>query len=176
MTTTDIIIVICIVGGTFIGLAKGLIWQAATILGLVVGFIVAKHLYPHLAEKISLITDSPTMVQIIAFIGIWLMVPIVFSLISALLTKIVDAASLGCFNRLLGGVLGMIKYIFFIGIIIHVFDYFDTENRLLSLEKKEASVLYYPLKEFASSVFPAIKEINGKTIFEQEDENTKRRA
>ncbi|KAA6321480.1 hypothetical protein EZS27_028874 [termite gut metagenome] len=177
MTVIDIVVLVCVLAGGMIGLKKGLIWQIATILGLILGFTIAKHLYAYIAEKyISSLTNSLTTAQIIAFIAIWLLVPIVFSLAGALLTRIINAASLGCFNRSLGAVLGIVKYMFLIGVIIHVLDYFDSGNHIISQNKKDTSAFYYPLKEFAGMIFPAIKELKQRTIFEQQDESTRRKA
>jgi membrane protein required for colicin V production len=170
MTITDIIILVCMVVGAGIGFKKGLVWQAITIVGLVLGFIVAKYLYLYVAEKyISPVTDSFTVAQIFAFVGIWIFIPLVFSLVGLLLTKVVDVVSLGCFNRLLGAALGVVKYMFFIGVVIYVLDYFDTRNHVISREKKEASLFYYPLKAFAGKVFPVIIGLKEKDIMEQKD-------
>jgi membrane protein required for colicin V production len=158
------------VAGAGIGFKKGLIWQAITIVGLVLGFIVAKYLYIYVAEEyISSVTNSFTVAQIIAFVGIWICIPLVFSLVGLLLTKVVDVISLGCFNRLLGAVLGAVKYMFFIGVVIYALDYFDTRHCVLSLEKKEASLFYYPLKTFAGKVFPVIIGFKEKDIRKQKD-------
>ncbi|KAA6334281.1 hypothetical protein EZS27_017389 [termite gut metagenome] len=160
MAITDIVILICIVVGAGAGFAKGLIGQVAAILGLILGFFIAKHLYQYVAEAyIYPITNSPTTAQIIAFVGIWIIIPIIFSLVGGLLTKVINAVSLGCFNRILGAVLGAIMYIFLIGVVIHALDYLDTGDRFLSKSKKETSVFYYPLKDFASTVFPVIKTV-----------------
>ncbi|KAA6332928.1 hypothetical protein EZS27_018608 [termite gut metagenome] len=173
MTVTDIVILICIVIGAGAGFTKGLIGQVAAILGLVLGFIIARHLYQYVAEEyVYPVTNSPTTAQIIAFIGIWILIPIAFSLVGSLLTKVIDAASLGCFNRILGAVLGAIMYIVIIGTLIHALDYFDTGNRLLNKNKKEASTFYYPLKDFVGTVFPIIKTVfKEKVIFEQQQDN-----
>ncbi|KAA6342631.1 hypothetical protein EZS27_009632 [termite gut metagenome] len=177
MTVIDSVVLVCIIVGGIIGLKKGLIWQVATILGLIVGFTVAKHLYAYIAEKyVSSLTNSLTIAQIIVFIGIWLIVPIVFSLAGALLTKIINAALLGCFNCALGAVLGVVKYVFLIGIMVHILDHFDSGNHIISQNKKDTSVFYYPLKKFAGIIFPTIKELKQKTIFEQQDESTRRKA
>jgi membrane protein required for colicin V production len=170
MTITDIIILVCIVAGTGIGFKKGLVWQVITIAGLVLGFIVAKYLYVYVAEKyISPVTNSFTVAQIIAFVGIWILIPLVFSLAGVLLTKAVDVVSLGCFNRLLGAAFGAVKYVFLIGMLICVLDYFDIRHHVLSREKKEASLFYYPLKAFAGKVFPVIIGVKEKDIREQKE-------
>ncbi|MDR2859241.1 MAG: CvpA family protein [Mediterranea sp.] len=170
---TDIVIVICIVIGAGIGFKKGLIWQIVAIIGLVVGFNIARHLYMYVAEKyIDLMTSSFTTAKIIAFIGIWVIISLIFSFAGMLLTKIFDAALLGCFNRSLGAALGIVKYMLLIGIVIHALDYFDIENRVLSRNKKEASLFYYPLKTCVGRFFPVITKLREKVIIEQEDQKS----
>jgi membrane protein required for colicin V production len=174
MTVIDIVIVICIVIGAGAGFAKGLIGQAAAIVGLVLGFIVAGHLYHHVAEEyVYPITQlPPTTAQITAFVGIWIIILIALSLVGALLTRVINAVALGCFNRILGAALGAIMYFFIIGVGLHALDYFDTKSSWLSKSKKEASAFYYPLKDFVGTVFPVIKTVfQGKVIFEQPQDN-----
>ena len=74
---------------------KGFIRQLASILGLVVGLLAAKALYATLAEKLCpTVTDSMTVAQVLAFIVIWIAVPMKFTLVATLLTKALEAISL----------------------------------------------------------------------------------
>ena len=139
MTTIDIIIVIIIGAGAIMGLFKGFIKQLAMIAGLVVGLIAAKALYMSLAEKIC-----PT--------------------VTALFSKALEAVSLGAVNRLLGLVLGALKYVILIGLFINVLEFVDSDNRLISRTNKEQSVLYYPMKNFVGMFFPAVKEVTQQYI------------
>lgn len=165
MTTIDIIIVIIIGAGAIMGLFKGFIKQLAMIAGLVVGLIAAKALYMSLAEKICpTVTDSMTVAQIISFVVIWMAVPLVFTLVAALFSKALEAVSLGAVNRLLGLVLGALKYVILIGLFINVLEFVDSDNRLISRTNKEQSVLYYPMKNFVGMFFPAVKEVTQQYI------------
>jgi colicin V production protein len=165
MTTIDIIIVIIIGAGAIMGLFKGFIKQLAMIAGLVVGLIAAKALYISLAEKICpTVTDSMTVAQIISFVVIWMAVPLAFTLVAALFSKALEAVSLGAVNRLLGLVLGALKYVILIGLFINVLEFVDSDNRLISRTNKEQSVLYYPMKNFVGMFFPAVKEVTQQYI------------
>lgn len=166
MGLIDIIIIAAIGLGAFRGFLRGFIRQLASIAGLVVGFLAARALYLIVAERISLyIPDtSMTVVQAIAFIGIWIIIPLLFTLIAAFFTRAAEALSLGGFNRVLGMFLGAVKWVLIIGLLINVLEYMDAGNSLIGQTKKEASMLYYPIKDIISSFFPVAKEITNEYI------------
>ncbi|WP_291528158.1 CvpA family protein [Bacteroides sp. UBA939] len=165
MTILDIIILAVIGVGAVVGFIKGFIKQLAAILGLIVGLLAAKALYVSVAEKVfSKITDSMTFAQILAFVAIWVMVPLLFLLAAALLTKAIEAVSLGWLNRLLGAVLGALKFLLLLSLLVYVLEFIDSDNTLVDKTKKEESVLYYPIKSFAEIFFPAAKEVTEQYI------------
>lgn len=165
MTTIDIIIWVAIGVGAVMGLIKGFIKQLASILGLIVGLLAAKMLYVSVAEKVfSKITDSMTFAQILAFIAIWIIVPLLFVLVASLLTKAMEAISLGWLNRLLGAGLGALKFLLLISLLIWVMEYIDSDSTLVTKTTKQESALYYPIKSFAEMFFPAAKEVTEQYI------------
>ena len=165
MTTIDIIFIAITCLGALIGIAKGFVKQLATIIGLIAGLIAAKALHASFAEKLySTITDSMTIAQIISFLTIWIIVPLLFIFIAALFTKAMEAMSLGWINRLFGMFLGGLKYALLICLFINVLEYIDPESQIIKKEKKQESVLYYPLKNLAGSFFPTIKHITQQYI------------
>ncbi|WP_321333810.1 CvpA family protein [uncultured Bacteroides sp.] len=166
MTTIDLIIVILIGVGAFRGFLKGLLRQLASILGFFVGLLAARALYASLAEKICpTFTHSMTVAQVIAFLTIWIAIPLLFGIVALLLTKTMEAISLGWLNRLLGAGLGALKYLFMIVLLIGVIEFIDTGNHVLSQTKKAESVLYYPMRNVAGIFFPAAKRVSQQYIF-----------
>ena len=140
MATIDIIILIIVGLGFLFGIKKGFIKQLATLLGVIAGLLAAKILYVSLAEKISpILNDSVTLSQAIAFIAIWIAVPLAFSLIASMLTKALEIVSLGWLNRLLGAVLGALKYLLLLSILISVIEFIDSDNKLINRTSKEES-------------------------------------
>ena len=165
MTTIDIIILIALGAGVIIGFMKGFIRQLASILGLIVGLLAAKRLYTYLAEKLCpTVTDSMTVAQILAFVIIWIAVPLIFTLVASVLTKAMEAVSLGWLNRLLGAGLGALKYLLLVSLVVCVIQFIDTDSQLISQTKKEESLLYYPMERFAGMFFPAAKEVTQQYI------------
>lgn len=165
MTIIDVIILIAVGAGVVIGFMKGFIRQLASILGLVVGLLAAKALYASLAEKLCpAVTDSMTVAQILAFVVIWIAVPLLFLLVSSVLTKAVEAVSLGWVNRWLGSGLGALKYLLLASLVICVIEFIDGDNKLIGETKKRESLLYYPVGTFAGIFFPAVKEVTQQYI------------
>ena len=167
MTTLDIILLVLIGIGAVLGFMKGFLRQLAGLLGLVAGLLVAKALYVHVADEVfSQVTDNMGLARGLAFVAIWLLVPLLFLLVASLLTKLMEAVSLGWINRLLGAVLGAAKYALVISLLLMVVDHFDTENALISRTQKAASVLYEPVKGLAELFIPAAREATEHYIFE----------
>ncbi len=165
MTTIDIIILVIVGIGAVRGFMKGFIKQLASLLGLVVGLLAAKALYALVAEKLCpALTDSMTFAQILAFILIWIAVPLAFALIAALLTKAMEAVSLGWVNRWLGLGLATLKYFLMLSLLIGILEFVDSDNSLIEKRKKSESVLYYPMEEFAGIFFPAAKSLTETII------------
>ena len=165
MTTIDIIILIALGAGVIIGFMKGFIRQLASILGLIVGLLAAKALYTSLAVKLCpTVTDSMTVAQILAFVIIWIAVPLIFTLVASVLTKAMEAVSLGWLIRLLGAGLGALKYLLLVSLVAWVIQIIDTDSQLISQTKKEESLLYYPMERFAGMFFPAAKEVTQQYI------------
>ena len=175
VATIDIIILIVIGAGAIVGFVKGFIRQLASILGLIVGLLAAKALYASLAEKLCPTeTDSMTVAQVLAFIMIWIAVPLIFVLIASLLTKAMQAISLNWLNRWLGSGLGALKFLLLTSVVIGAIEFVDSDNKLISATKKEESLLYYPMETFAGIFFPAAKNMTQQYILENKDKDATR--
>lgn len=147
----------------------------ASILGLIVGLLAAKALYASLAEKLCpTVTDSMTVAQVLAFIMIWIAVPLIFVLIASLLTKAMQAISLNWLNRWLGSGLGALKFLLLTSVVIGAIEFVDSDNKLISATKKEESLLYYPMETFAGIFFPAAKNMTQQYILENKDKDATR--
>lgn len=169
MGTIDSILLIIIGVGAVIGFIQGFIKQLATILGLVVGLLAAKTLYASLAERLCpMVTDSMTVAQVLAFIVIWIAVPLLFTLIAFFLTKAMEAIALGCINRWLGAALGALNFLLITSLLICMIEFFDSNHTLIEQTKKEESVLYYPIESFAGIFFPMAKQVTEQYILKNE--------
>ena len=87
--------------------------------------------------------------------------------VASLLTKAMEAVSLGWLNRWLGSGLGALKSLLLVSLLVGVIEFMDADNTLLSQTKKKESVLYYPMKSFAGIFFPAAKHVTEQYILNE---------
>ena len=159
MQTIDIIISVLLVIGLISGLRGGLVKQVASSTGLIGGLLLGRAFYVPVGEWLGATFGiSAEAAHITAFILILVVVPLLFSLVGWLVSKILSAICLGWINRILGGVVGVLKFALFAGIIITGIEFFDKHDALVAEEKKEASILYYPIYEATGVFFDGIKE------------------
>lgn len=165
MTTIDIIILVVIGVGVIQGLMKGFVKQLASIVGLIAGLLVARALFASVAEKLAPVLGTSTVIaQILAFVLIWVAVPLGFVLVAFFLTKALDAVRLGWLNRWLGSGLGALKYMILIGLAIHVLEYIDPKDEMIDATKKQESVLYYSIRDLSGIFFPVFKNVTEQLI------------
>ena len=159
METIDIIIAVLLAIGFISGLKDGLVKQAAGLIGLVAGLLLSKKLYLSVAAELTpLLGMSERTTQIVAFVLILIIVPLLCSLVAWLISKLLKGVGLGWINRLLGGAAGIVEYALFAGLIITAIESFDFRGHLLSSEKKEASVLYYPIYNVTGVLIDDVRE------------------
>ena len=65
------------------------------------------------------------------FVVIWIVVPLLFLLVAALLTKAMEAVSLGWLNRWLGAGLGALKFLLLVSLLICVVEFIDSDNSII---------------------------------------------
>ena len=165
MEIIDIIIIVLIGVGVVQGLMKGFLKQLAAIVGLVAGLLIARALFGVVADHlVTALGTSFTVAQILSFILIWVLVPILCIMVASVLTKAMDAINMGWLNRLLGALFGAVKMMLLIGLAIHVLEYLDPKSEVISKTKKETSTLYSPVKEFTDIFFPVLKDVTDKIV------------
>ena len=158
MQIIDIIICALLVVGLILGLLNGLVKQIASFAGLVCGLLLGRMLYLPVGEwLVTTLSFSAGAARITAFILILVVVPLLFSVLGWLVTKMLQAVKLGWINRLLGALVGVLKFALLAGVIITGIELCDRHNTFIAKEKKEASVLYYPLYNAAGIFFDGVK-------------------
>ena len=159
METIDIIIAVLLVVGLISGLRDGLVKQIAGLAGLIGGLLLGRAFYmPVGAWLTGTFGISVEAAHITAFIVIMIVVPLLFSVVGWLVSKLLSIICLGWVNRLLGGLVGVLKFALLAGIVITGIEFFDKRDTLIAEAKKEASVLYYPIYDATGIFFGGIKE------------------
>ena len=107
MNWVDILIIIYLGLSIVLGFAQGLIRTLLSIIGTIVGILLASHFYKQLGDILTFISNRD-LANIIAFIVILLVVMGIAALIASILRSIIKAIMLGMIDRLGGAVLGLI--------------------------------------------------------------------
>ncbi len=165
MTVIDIVILVILAAGMILGYRKGFFKQLSSVVGLVAGLFVARALYVMVGEQLAPhIGTSESVAQVLAFLLIWAVVPMIIYVAATMLTKALDIVHLGILNRFGGALLGMILCLLWIGLLIHILQFVDTQEAIIGKEMKEASFFYSPIREFSDVFFPAIKDMTKQII------------
>ena len=150
----DILLLILLAVGFVNGLFSGAVKQLISLAAFVLGFVIACLYYQQVAEVLSRFLSMTTICNVVAFILLWSIVPIVASLIANMLTSVVNwLPVLGFLNRLLGGVLCLAKY----ALILGAFIWFFSSAKLLKEETMQESKLCKPLKAVPEYIYKTFK-------------------
>lgn len=117
MNPFDIILVIIVAVSLIAGFIKGLVREvfslAGVLLGILVAFLGAGSLGHYLGRWIAYESAAYAAAFVLLFVGTM----VVAGILGIVLTKVIDLASLGFLNRLLGGAFGLARG-FLIGLVL----------------------------------------------------------
>ena len=127
MNWLDIVILVALVAPTLLGLWQGFIKTLLSLVGLVLGVIVASNFYEALAGVLTFISN-PGIANIVAFVILLVAVMVLAAIIAAVLRAILKAIMLGWADRLAGAVLGLLFGAVFMGAVLAGFVKFFGEG------------------------------------------------
>ncbi len=108
MNWLDILLIVLLFIPTFIGLRKGLIKTALYFAGLLIGIVLAGHLYQPFSKIFGFISNE-NIAYILAFILILVLVMIAAFFLSRLLKSIIKIVMLGWVDHVGGAALGFLS-------------------------------------------------------------------
>ena len=153
----DIFLLILLAVGFVSGLVSGAVKQIVSLIAFVMGFAVASLYYQKVGDVLATVMPLPTFCRIVAFVLLWVVVPIVSRLLGALLTSMLDGLlGMGFLNRLLGGIFGIAKYALVLGAFVWLF----SSMNLIKEETMKESKLCHPLKAIPEYVYNTLKAPN----------------
>lgn len=142
MNYIDIIIAILLVVFGIAGLRKGLITEAATLIGLGVGLYGAFHFSDFTADKLTeYFSINPKYLNIIAFAVTFAVLAILVNLLGKLVTKLVQSINLGFIDKIGGFLFGIAKGLLICSLIVMLLNTFNMKS-LIKEEYREGSFLY----------------------------------
>ncbi len=160
MNGLDIALLILFIPGIIRGLSKGFLEQAISLAGVVLSVYLAYHFSDYACGYIKqYISVSETVLHVIGFAAVLILALLAVILLSKVITKVVEMASLGWLNKVLGLVFALATTALVLSIIIILFDTVNVKFELVKSPLLEESALYGPLKDMGYYVFPYLKQL-----------------
>ena len=148
METIDWIIVVVLALGFIAGLVRGLVRQAFSIGGLIIGVLCGAFLYKPVAGfLLNGLNMTEKVAQVLAFIVILMIVPILFGLLGRMISKLVHVADLGFVDRLLGGVIGTFKWFILLGLLFQLMDMTNLTDKVMKNRESKEKGLYPTVRD-----------------------------
>ncbi len=147
----DLFLIVLAVWAAFSGWRSGFVREVTSLVGVLVGLLIAATCYSTLGKYLSVDGSETNMVtSIIAFFLLWIVVPIVLGFFATMLTKFLKGIQLGTPNSILGLVVSLVKYLILVSCVLNVMDGLGIMNR----QKTEGSYLYRPVTGALRLFFP----------------------
>lgn len=157
MNFVDFIFILIILLLAFQGFRKGLIYEVASLAGLILGIYASFHFSGYLEGYLTEYLNVPEKYSTItAFILIFIVVIIILHFIGKIIENIIDVIALGFLNKLAGSIFGFVKGIVLLSLAILIIDHFDKD--LISKENKEESFFYKPIASVAPLLWQGFEE------------------
>ena len=160
MNSLDIILLLLFLPGLIQGLRKGFLAQGISVAGIVAGVWLAFHYYAALALRLKEhIHTGDTLLNVLAFAVILLLASLLAVVAAKLLTKLVQMATLGWLNRLLGMFFALLTTALTLGLSAVLFDRLNQRFALVSSPILTDSLMYAWLKDLGYTVYPYLQQI-----------------
>lgn len=164
MNYIDIVIAILLVVFGLGGWRKGIITEAATLLGLGIGLYGAFHFSDFTAERlVEYVEVDPKYLNIIAFVVTFIVLAILVNLLGRLVSKVVRTINLGFVDRLGGFLFGIAKGLLICSLVVMLLNTLQLKG-IVKDKTRQESVLYPYVEKAVPYVyqgFDLVKEAVG---------------
>lgn len=154
MNILDGFIIVVLAWALWKGWQSGFLKEAASLVGFIVGLVIAGSLYGWLSNYLTpALGSSPTMSNILSFIILWIAVPVGLGILARILSRTFKDTFIGGVNNMLGSGVSFIKYAIMLSCIVNVMAFI---HMLDDQKQRDESLLYTPTKAFVGWSFRAI--------------------
>lgn len=143
MNFLDLLIAIPLGFLIFKGYKKGLIYEFASLAGIVIGSLLAVRLANWFSALIGLDGENALL---IAFFIIFIAVIILSLFAAKLVERFVKLMHVGIVNNLAGALFGLLKGVCIVGVLLYYVAVIDLNERVLTRVAKDTSILYRPVE------------------------------
>ncbi len=163
MNFIDILLIIPIAYTAWKGFKKGFIIEVFTFLAFFVGIYAGVHFSDYASKSLSDNFDiGNTYLPTIAFTITFLVIGAIVYFAGKAIEQVVKITALSPMNKMGGMVFGALKMLLILSVLLSVVESYSEKNEMLSKEKRDASVLYKPVKAIGLYTVPGLKS---STIF-----------
>ncbi len=120
MSWLDLIIVVVLAVGAFLGLRMGIIKAVLSLAGVIVGVVLAGQYYDALADALPFFSETSSAAKIVAFAIILIGVVVIAVVLARLLKWAASVMMLGWVNHLGGAALGLVLGAIFCGALLAI--------------------------------------------------------
>jgi membrane protein required for colicin V production len=165
MNYLDFILLVPVAWFGIKGLMRGLAKELTSLIGLICAIYISLHFSNFAANLLSdTFHLSGRFLPIASFIVTFLVVIIVFWITGKALTKLIEAAELGFFNRLLGLIFGVVRAVVLVSLLFFIIRAIDPNKKLVGDEDRNASMFYKYTEKVMDVITPWIDLERFKTI------------
>ena len=143
MNFLDLLIAIPLGFLIFKGYKKGLIYELASLAGIVIGSLLAVRLANWFSALIGLDGENALL---IAFFIIFIAVIILSLFAAKLVERFVKLMHVGIVNNLAGALFGLLKGACIVGVLLYYVAVIDLNEKVLTRDAKDTSILYRPVE------------------------------
>lgn len=158
MELLDLFLGALLVYGVVRGIWNGFFIELASLLSLLLG-IWAAIKFSYVMR--SILQDhaewNPRTIQVIAFVLTFILVVIGITILAKVLSTVVSAAGLGIFNKIFGGVFGMVKMALMISVALNLFGKLNSGVAIVEQQTMDDSLFYNPIQKMAAKLYPTIE-------------------
>lgn len=155
MNILDILIAIPLGYLIFKGYKRGLIFEFASLAGVVIGCVVAVRMAHWLSVILNLNGNNAYLVAFfILFVGVLFLA----LFLGKLIERFVKLIHAGFINNFAGAVLGMLKGVCVVGVLLYYIAIIDLNEKILPCNTKQTSMLYRPMMKTGSQLVGKMDE------------------
>jgi membrane protein required for colicin V production len=160
MNFFDAIICVPLIAGAYFGYKKGLIFEVAMILGLVIGVYLGFKSSDLVYGFLKKATDAgPQVLHIISFLVVLAAILLIFIFYARLMESVLKITSLNLFNKVAGAVLGVMKYAVAVSVLFWLIKPFEGKLDIIPEKSRKESLLYPYVLGTASFITPVIQDV-----------------
>lgn len=159
MLFIDVVLAAVLIFGLIRGFWNGFLCELAGTVSLLAGIYIAIRFSGYMRDFVGAhFPAHPQGIRLAAFLLTFILVLIGVWVLSRFLTRMAKMAGLGLVNKILGGVLGMIKMMLIASVLITIFEKLNSSGALAEKEPMGDSILYEPVRNAAPMIYPALRE------------------